>query len=149
MSHWEDFDREARRGIPRGIALLLVGVLVMALVGGAYLGIRYLTADVRGAADQRERTVAAGDYRIAAYDAFYDQCAAVQALEDQIATATANTTLPADQREQNIIALTNQRNSLIRQYNADARKTDTRGNFRASDLPYSLDTTQETTSCTP
>lgn len=135
------------RDLSRGALVAIVAVvLLIALVAGIWV-FRVATADVKGRGDQILKTEGNADYRIAAYDRFYDLCASIQALEDQIAVMSADTTLPAEQRATNILALTNQRNSLIRQYNADARKADTRGNFRASDLPYEIDQTQEHTSC--
>lgn len=119
--------------------VILVGIVFIA--GGA----SWLTAPFRGAVEQREIVQGDGNYRIAAYEKFYNDCAAVQALEDQIALMKANKSLPKDQRETNILALESNRNRLIRQYNADSRKADTIENFKASDLPYQLDTQKETT----
>lgn len=124
------------------IALVVIVVTVVVI-----WSLQWLTADVRGELDQREQTRADGTYRIAAYERFYDKCASVQALEDQIDNTEADESLPENQKATNLLALRNQRNALIREYNADARKEDTRGNFLASDLPYELNPDEETT-CT-
>lgn len=129
-----------------GVAVVLLIVALMAVV----FGIKWATADVRGAGDARERVHADGGYRIAAYDKFYDDCAAIQALEDKLTTARDR---PADEtysdaiKGANVAALANQRAELVRAYNADARKADTKANFIASDLPAQIDPTQENTTC--
>ena len=124
------------------VVLFFVVVIGIVFIAG---GASWLTAPFRGAVEQREIVQADGRYRIAAYEKFYDDCAAVQALEDQIAAMKANKSLPESQRETNVLALTNARNTLIRNYNADSRKADTIENFKASDLPYQLDPQKETT----
>jgi hypothetical protein len=107
------------------------------------------TAEVRGETGVRERTVADGNYRIAAYDRFFDLCAAVQAKEDAITALEAQqadaTGTSKARITDNLLALTTSRASLIRKYNADAAKEGTRGQFRASSLPYTLDPNRETT----
>lgn len=129
-------------GIIAGVFIL--GIIIVVLSGG----FSALTADLRGQTDVRERTVADGSFRIKAYEEFFDDCAAVQGLEDQIANMKANPAgLPKDQVATNILALQNQRQRLIRQYNADARKAGTVAQFRASDLPARIDPTEETTTC--
>ena len=129
-----------------GLAVLL---LIVALTAAVF-GIKWATADVRGAGDARERVHADGGYRIAAYDKFFDDCAAIQAVEDKLATARDRATdeayTPA-MKGANVAALENQRADLIRAYNADASKADTKANFIASDLPAQIDPTQENTSC--
>lgn len=133
--------------VKSGVGLLIGGiVLVIALVVGIW-ALTVAWAPWKGEGDARKQTNSA-DYRIAAYDHFYSLCGDIQAVEDQLATMEADTSLPEDQRNTNILALTNKRNTLIREYNADARKEDTQGKFRASDLPYQLDPTEETTTCT-
>jgi hypothetical protein len=139
-----------------GIAgfLGLVLLVVILHVTGVYVfgGVQRSTADYRGETDVIEKTRADGDYRIAAYETFYDQCAAIQAkqatvqqLEDQLENAETN-----DDREWINRTLTGIRASLnsdITKYNADARKEDTQGHFRASDLPYQIDLNDKEVSC--
>lgn len=111
------------------------------------------TADFRGETDQIEQISGDADYRIAAYESFFDQCAAVQTKEAELAAARAEleTEGLSDYRRQqlnaNITAITAARADLINQYNADAAKADTAANFRSSDLPYTLDIESETTTC--
>lgn len=127
--------------------IVLAVILTLVLVAGVF-AVTVLWAPWKGAGEQRKAIHGSGEYRIAAYNRFYDDCAAVQAVEDQLAAMKADKTLPADQRAANVLALTNKRNTLIRAYNADSRKEDTLANFKASDLPYQIDPTQETTTCT-
>ena len=121
-------------------ALLAFVAAVAIIVGLIYLsgGISMLTAPFRGEVAEKEITEADGNYRISAYEEFYDNNARVEALNTQICTMKANTSLPDEQRETNVLALTNTRTDLVNEYNADARKTDTRAKFKASDLPYEL-----------
>lgn len=123
----------------------IVVMVILTLIAG---GFGWVTADFRGAKDAREQTIADGSYRIAAYEKFYDLCGDIKAIEQQIVNQEAMSAgLPKDQVAVNKLALNNQRASLIQEYNADARKADTKANFLASDLPYSIDPNQETTTC--
>lgn len=138
-------------------AVLLTIIAVFALAIGisfAAGATDWITAPFRGKVDQRNKTVGNGDYRIASYDHFYDLCAAIQGKEASITNLAAEAssgTDDADRLAQVTSAITAQRNTraeLVTQYNADARKAGTSGQFRASDLPYSIDITGEHTSCT-
>lgn len=125
-----------------GIGLILTIVI---LSGGA----QYLTAPFRGAVDAQEQTQASGSYRISAYESFYNQCASVQADEDRLNNLreereTANEARQA-QLDTTITAVRNSRDEKIRSYNSEARQEATRGQFRDSDLPYELNTDDETT----
>lgn len=134
--------------IVNGIGIL-AGVLALILVLTYALGgINLITAPFRGHVEKEER-VQSGDYRISAYDQFYDLCSSVQAdedrinnLEDELETAAEDR---AAQVKTTITAVKNSRSGKIREYNADARKEGTRGQFRSSDLPYELDNDEETT----
>lgn len=137
-----------------GVGLLCaIGVGVVLLIIGGVLLVSRLTADFRGDTSVINKTRGSGNYRIASYDHFFDLCAAVQSTEGQIAAQekeAANDAPPdrVTQIRQNVSALEASRFSLIVQYNADAAKSYTSGQFRSSQLPYHLDPTQETTTCT-
>ena len=144
-------DRTTRRTVA-GVPLAIVGLLVVVLVLGAgFLGIRWLLAEPTGATEAREQTIGSGSYRIAAYDRFYDDCAAAVTTQQSLTTAQAAAAAEGidpgrqAQLDANVTALTNLLNQQVNQYNADTRKEDTRANFLASDLPYELDTTEEIT----
>lgn len=141
---WSEFDRDSRQAAVRGfgwMGVFVIAILVLIVVIGAFT---FVWAPWKGAIEQRNQTQGSGSYRIAAYDHFYDLCGDIQAKEDQIANVTANPPANADVI---LLALNNSRNSLIREYNADARKADTLAHFKASDLPYQIDPTEESTSC--
>lgn len=134
-------------GIPAGVLAVIIAVLVIA---GVTLGVRWLVASPSGAVQQREQTIGSGSYRIQAYDAFYDDCAAALTTQQNLHNARQQLAAEKDptrraQLEGNVTALANTLNAQVNQYNADARKADTRAHFRASDLPYQIDSTQEIT----
>lgn len=141
--HWNQVDRETRRGAPRVFLIGFLSVIGVLLLISAVLGIKYLTAEPRGRADQREKTVANGNYRIASYDAFFDKCneivakeAIIKSFEDQVKQATT-----AKEKKDAIInlnAMKNTRIELVQSYNADAQKAGTRALFRSDDLPYQI-----------
>lgn len=133
----------------------LVGAAIVFIV--AVYGFGFLqrsTADFRGETDQIEDTEANSDYRIASYDHFYDTCAGVQSLEGKISNMEDELegTDVGEQRKTtlntSLTAAKNKRSELINSYNADARKEATKGQFRASDLPYEIDEGEESTVCT-
>lgn len=110
------------------------------------------TANRSGKTQVKHQINGNGSYRIAAYDHFFDLCATVQ-TDKQVLTNTQNQlkmttdegtklTLNAD-----VLAQQNKLDTDVNQYNQDARKSATAGQFRASDLPSTLDTMGVTT-CT-
>lgn len=115
--------------------VLVVGIIVAMIYGGGWL--QRITADFRGETAQIEKVQADPNFRIAAYEQFYDRMGRIDALEQQICTMK-EADLPQDQTATNVLALTNQRIDLIEKYEADASKEDTRANFLASDLPYEI-----------
>lgn len=135
------------------VGFIAVMILMTAFTFGAGQWIRE-TAGWSGKTKQIQATRGNAQYRIAAYDAFYDSCAAIQDQEVTIAAQmteyldSETTSKRKAQIRANISALTANRNELINHYNTDARKEATRGQFRASDLPYQIDRTQEATTCT-
>src|SRR5699024_1051070 len=128
-------------------SLLTVVIILFAVYGFGYL--QRGTADFRGETSQIEQTKANADYRISAYDEFYDSCASVKSIEKKIKNiedeleeteeSQRKTTLKTS-----ITASKNKRAELIESYNADARKEATRGQFKASDLPYELNIEEDT-----
>ena len=144
--------RSASTAVQVTIAIVVV-IIVVGLTGVFGFGwLQRSTADYRGKTEQIEQIQGNGSYRIAAYDHFFDLCASVQAQEASIDNVQAElATNPDRQRtavlEASLTALKNNRATLITQYNADARKEDTAGAFRASDLPYQIDMKGDTT-CT-
>lgn len=110
------------------------------------------TADFRGKTEQIEKTKANADFRIAAYDHFYNLCAAVQSEEATIRALEKELKRgPSESRVEQIYASITANEATraenINQYNADAKKEATIGQFKASDLPYELNVNAEETKC--
>ncbi|MGH3987107.1 MAG: hypothetical protein ACRDTZ_07290 [Pseudonocardiaceae bacterium] len=132
---------------------ILATIVVLAIaLAGAYLTGFFsdVTADRRGQTEQRERTVGDGDYRIANYDAFFDRCEAIVATEGDIAATREQLNASTDETQrfydqQNLRAQEAQRRTLVAQYNADAAKAGTAGQFRDSNLPARIDLNGATT----
>lgn len=144
-----DFHRDAARGFRWTVVAGVLGILAVLILGAmAVFGFGFFartTAEFRGETEAREQTVADGGYRNASYEQFYDQCQAIVAIERKIARMQADTSLPESQRATNVLAQQNIRDDLITEYNADAAKSATVGQFRADDLPHRIDPDQETT----
>lgn len=145
------------RGIGRGvIAFGLVIVTLILLASMWVFGWGFFsraTADFRGETAQIEDTLADPDYRIAAYDHFFGLCTAVQNTEAQIRgqegelEAEGVTEARKGQIQSNLAALRASRESLINEYNNDAGREATVGQFHASNLPDRLDSEKEKTEC--
>lgn len=121
----------------------IVGVVAIALgIMFATGTIKKWTADWRGEVSQIEDTKANSDYRIANYDMFFDSCSAIQADEDRIANIEDG---DSAQKDTTLTAIKNSRAEKIRQYNADAAKEATAGQFRDSGLPHEISMEGETT----
>lgn len=130
-------------------AAFVVTVLVLSLMWTFGWGwFARTTAEPRGLQAQRELVEADGDYRIAAYEHFFDLCAAVQSRESTIEQLEAE--LPgaeprrAEQIRTTLTALRSSRASAVHEYNADARKAATEGKFRDLGLPSRLELQKET-----
>ncbi len=110
------------------------------------------TADFRGETEAIERVQGDGDYRNAAYNAFFDRCASIQSFEDRIRILEDELTgNPTEQRRTEIQsalgAIKAQRAEEVRSYNADAAKDFTAGQFRDADLPHEIDIEGNDTTC--
>lgn len=131
-------------------AVIAVALFLAAVYGGGLM--QRMTADFRGETGQIEQTQADADYRISAYDQFYDKCAGIQTLESKITNLSDELEETEDEQRKSVLntsitASKNKRAELINDYNADARKEATRGQFKASDLPYEVDINEEETTC--
>lgn len=132
------------------VIILIITAILISVYGGGLL--QRITADFRGETSQIEQTQADANYRISAYDRFYDKCAGVQSLESKIENLSDELESTEDEKRKSVLntsitASKNKRAQMINDYNADARKEATRGQFRASDLPYELSVEEEETSC--
>lgn len=134
-------------------ALFLIVVLVMAFMWMFGVGLfEKKTAAFRGDVKATEQVQADGRYRIAAYDQFFDLCSSIQAKDDQIKNiegqiATEQDPVYRRDLHTSLSALQYQRSEAIRQYNADAAKAGTVGQFRDSGLPHDIDVNEENVTC--
>ncbi|MGA5598453.1 hypothetical protein ACPCSE_29885 [Streptomyces cellulosae] len=134
--------------ILKPVLLVLLG---LALLAAAVFGIKWVTADVRGAADAREKTVANGDFRIGTYEQFFELCSSVQSAEAAISNAERElATKPSQERaeklQQAITAQRNVRADSIATYNSKAAQ-EHRQAFLDAALPVRLDLNAQETQC--
>lgn len=133
------------------VAITVIIILaVMWIFGWGFMS--QVTAPWRGETEKRELVEASGSFRIAAYEEFFDLCTAVQTKEASIqALMQELATKPSEARTEQInatlTALRSQRAGDIAEYNNNATKDYTVGQFRDSDLPYRLDVNAKETQC--
>lgn len=140
-----------RRLLGEGMFWFMIILAVIVIVTLLGLGWRYVLADPKGKVQAQEQ-IKSGASRIAAYNHFFDLCAAVQSDEASITSLKQElTTKPPESRivqiNASLTALRSARAEKINQYNADARKDYTIGQFKSSGLPYTLVLTREVTQC--
>jgi hypothetical protein len=134
---------------------IFISLGVIAVIGGIVAGsyaIKYATADVRGSVAANELVRADGQFRVAAYDRFFDLCTSIQQDEARIDSlnkqlATADSSVEVNRIKATIPAVQSTRDGKIAQYNNDAQKVGTIGPFRSAGLPERLDVTQGRTQC--
>lgn len=120
------------------------GIITLLVLFGGVMAFRYFTAEIRGIVPAEER-IQSADFRIYSYEYFYNQLATVNAEEANYdAQYERLQTLVADTEEynrvqRNLAAIKAHIERLKLQYNADARKEGTRGQFRATDLPHQIE----------
>jgi hypothetical protein len=137
------------------VVISIVAVAAIMLVGVFGFGwFQMGTANFRGRVQATEQVRGDGAYRIAAYNSFYDQCAAIQAdearidsLNQELNGSPAPVADRVEQIQASLTAIRSSRAEKIAKYNADAKKADTMANFKASDLPYQIDPTERNTQC--
>lgn len=123
----------------------IVVVVVIAATVGIVWAIRYYTAPIEGRVGAQERIQSAPN-RIVQYDHFFNLCAGVRADEVSLDAQTEQLKATTDEFQRarvqtNITGLIGHRAGLIEEYNANARKDYTAGQFRDSDLPYQIPAT--------
>lgn len=138
------------RYIAAGVgSLVLLVALILGIWAGVF-GLRWFTAGPSGALIAREQ-ILSGPQRIAAYNHFFNLCASIQGLEGGLAAAETAQKAATTEREQerqqaNLASLKTFRAQSIAQYNADAAKDYTIGQFRDLDLPFQI-SLKESTQC--
>lgn len=128
--------------------LLIILIASMSIYGWGLFS--RATADFRGETGQTEQVLADADFRIQAYDHFYELCSAIQADEGRIENMESEleqdiTDKRRSELQTAVTAVRNARGEKIATYNADARREHTVGQFRANDLPFEIDPDEETT----
>lgn len=137
-----------------GRVFIAIGVILLIIIASIYVSgfISMGTADFRGEVDKKEKVEANGNYRIDAYNEFYDTCSSIQAKQDQINNLNSLLATESDTSRKNdlkgaILANENQKASLIREYNAKASAKYTVGQFKDSNLPYHIDSNDKDVEC--
>lgn len=157
-----DIERPSARAIATGTKWVIGGaalvlVVTLTIAAMAIFGVGWFqrsTADFRGETAALEDILADPNRRISAYEHFFDLCASVQGHEVTIRALEVELEDPAttDKRAEQIrgAVTANQaaRDSKILEYNVDASRDYTIGQFRDADLPHKLDINEEETTCT-
>lgn len=137
------------------IAVIVVVAIVLGIAIMAFFGIGLFsnaTANFRGNVAVHKQVNANGNYRIAAYNHFFDLCQSVQTTEAAINAIKAQEAGDTGQNladdKSDLTANVINRASLINQYNADASEQYTQGQFLASNLPAHLYLQTKDTQCT-
>lgn len=119
-------------------------VLIPLLIFAGTMTFRYFTADARGQVEMEER-VQSGDFRQHSYDHFYNLCVEVQSAQaehEQQLRVLEGLESGTPQYNRAVRAEAAQRariERLAREYNTDARREETVGQFRANDLPERIE----------
>jgi len=127
--------------------IILIGlaiILFFVAVWGISLVVRYYTAKPEGIVGMQEQ-VQSADFRMYSYEYFYNAKAHIEGLEAKYTAQRKKLDMQKEGTKEYSRTITNiaSLEGLIienkAQYNADARKEKTRGQFRASELPYQYD----------
>ncbi len=129
------------------VAFAVAVILVIWLFVVAVWGIGVATAGIFGSGEAYKQ-IQSAEFRIEAYQYFYNQYASIKGMEGKIDELTAQLKmLEPGTREYNytlssLTGVKGLRHEAIQKYNADAQKGYTEGQFRDKSLPYQIpDTT--------
>lgn len=122
----------------------ILGVVLIAILMIALWGFGVLTADIKGQGEAHKE-IHSAEFRLEAYNYFYDQYHSILGMEGSI-DANINTLSQFENTSKeygriviNIAALQSLRHQAIQEYNANASKDYTIGQFRDAGLPYQLE----------
>jgi hypothetical protein len=120
--------------------LILLALILIPILAWSF-GVA--TAPWKGRGDAHVQLNSAS-FRIAAYDHFFEQCSSIQGTEGSIDALIAQLNEAESQRTKDLVnsSLAGAkaiRLQAINDYNADARKEYTEGQFRDSDLPFYIE----------
>lgn len=130
------------KGKIAGYAILGVIILTIIIVGGwgFATGFKYFTAEKTGQAEA-ERQIQSAEFRIFSYEHFFNAIAEINSAKaeyDQqydLLQTTDSGTDDYTRIQRNLAAIGAHIERLINQYNADAAKEETRGQFKTTSLP--------------
>lgn len=138
------------------VMVAVLAVLFIVFAFGGNWAYRYYTAPIEGAVQMQENTNT-GNFRLQAYQSFYDRCGIIQSYEDSLVNLQASLqdylSDPEVDRDMvnrlrtQVNGVENQRAREIRRYNQEARQEHSVGQFRSNDLPYQLSVTNYNTTC--
>ena len=122
---------------------IILAIAIVVLTPVIIWGIRWITTPAVGQLEMREQ-IKSGATRIQAYNYFFDLHAAIQAYDIQLKALQEQLEATRGEEEKeriraSIAGLKGQRARATNQYNADARKDYTIGQFRDWSLPYQLE----------
>lgn len=132
---------------------VVIGIVSVVALVGIIWGITYATADTRGAIAQNELVRADGQFRLAAYNHFFDLCSSIQGDERRIVNLQAEldrgnlTPARANTLPGIITATMNSRDANVVKYNNDAQKSGAEGAFRSAKLPVYINPNELSTTC--
>lgn len=142
MSYRSQQEKDVRFAIKWVLVSVIAMVALAFALTWASFGINVATAGLVGRGKAHIQ-IQSAESRIANYEHFFNLCAAVQTDEASIDAQTQVLATAKDEDDrsrinQNLGALQANRARSIYQYNVDAAKDYTSGQFRDSQLPYEL-----------
>lgn len=135
-------DRDGNIIVWRFILTVVIVLVAIWTITAAVWGFGVATAGIYGRGEAHKQ-INSANFRIPAYDHFFNVCSSIQGMEGNIDELTAQYNATTNERDKNIVlaSLTGvkaARHQAIASYNADARKDYTEGQFRDSDLPFRI-----------
>ena len=139
-------DRVARAVGARAVVWIAIAVVLVGVLAIAIWGFKVATSDIKGQGDaQRQKNAATN--RIAAQERFESLHAEILAADQRIGIlAGAVKADPSYTNKTNLTGAQTYCLSVVADYNAEARKF-TAAQFRAADLPASIDILDPATDC--
>jgi len=135
----------AKKGVLYTVLGFVILLVVITVSWGAATGFKYFTAEKTGQAEA-EQQIQSAEFRIYSYNHFYDLLVTINAAEAQydaqyeLMEAQDAGSESYQKTLRNIAAVKAQIARLKVQYNADAEKEETIGQFRSNNLPERVDT---------
>ena len=125
--------------------LLIIGffVAVSIVFAVGHWAFSWFAAPYQGKLQARQQ-IQSGNFRIAAYSQFFNECASVttldQALQQNLVAEKTDKGFSLQQDRTNYTAQLNSRNDAANQYNTQSQESYTVAQFKASNLPYVIPT---------